>query len=56
MDTRRAGQETEEPMEIKMYDVEDVERMARRRREEAEVCSVAIQPAHHFLAPGISKD
>ena len=35
-----------EPMEIKMYDIEDVERMARRRKEEEVNCLYHITSVH----------
>ena len=40
MNTRRHLVDTDEPVEIKMYEFEDVERLARRREEEAKVGGV----------------
>jgi len=40
VNTRRHLVDTDEPVEIKMYEFEDVERLARRREEEAKVRGV----------------
>ncbi len=40
LDTRQLPEGNDEPLEITMYDMDDVERMQRRRKEEAEVDTI----------------